>query len=106
MATTGAVATPKTTNPTLLAWVSEVTQMLQPAGVRWCDGSQAEYDAMIRLMVDGGTAMWLDPGQASQQHLRAVGSRRRGPRRGPHLHLLPGRRATPAPPTTGPSRKS
>ena len=60
MASTGAVATPKTSNPTLLAWVAEITQMLQPAAVHWCDGSKGEYDAMIRLMVDGGTAMWLD----------------------------------------------
>jgi phosphoenolpyruvate carboxykinase (GTP) len=34
--------------------------MCQPEQVVWCDGSQAEYQTMLRLMVQGGTAQWLD----------------------------------------------
>ena len=42
-----------TKNRKLLDWVKEVEAMCQPNGVHWCDGSQAEYDEMIRLMVEG-----------------------------------------------------
>ncbi|MCB1126863.1 MAG: hypothetical protein KDM81_10225, partial [Verrucomicrobiae bacterium] len=35
-----------TTNPALLAWVEEMRQLCTPASVFWCDGSQAEYDAL------------------------------------------------------------
>ncbi len=47
-------ATP-TSNPRLLAWVEEVVKLCKPARVHWCDGSQAEYDALCELMVKGGT---------------------------------------------------
>ncbi len=49
------------TNPKLLAWVEDMRAMCKPDRVVWCDGSPAEYQAMLRLMVDAGTAMWLDP---------------------------------------------
>ncbi len=38
------------------AWVADVTAMCQPDRVRWCDGSPAEYAAMVRLMVHAGSA--------------------------------------------------
>jgi len=60
MVTTSAVSQSPTTNPKLLAWVEEMTRMLQPDAVRWADGSQSEYQEMAQLMVDSGTAMWLD----------------------------------------------
>src|SRR5512139_4296944 len=41
----------------LEAWVNEVAAMCQPDRVHWCDGSQAEYQLMIRLMVQAGTAI-------------------------------------------------
>ncbi|MCP5527285.1 MAG: phosphoenolpyruvate carboxykinase (GTP) [Verrucomicrobiales bacterium] len=44
-----------TTNPALLAWVEEMRQLCTPASVFWCDGSQAEYDALCNLMVEAGT---------------------------------------------------
>ena len=49
-----------TRNPRLLAWVEEMTALCQPDDVRWCDGSQAEYDEMFRLMLASGTAERLD----------------------------------------------
>ncbi len=49
-----------TSNAKLAAWVEEVRTMCQPRSVRWCDGSQAEYDEMIHVMVEGGTARRLN----------------------------------------------
>jgi phosphoenolpyruvate carboxykinase (GTP) len=43
-------------NKKLLQWVQEVQAMVTPDKVVWCDGSQAEYDAMIQIMVDAGAA--------------------------------------------------
>ncbi len=40
----------------LIAWVDEVTALTTPDAVVWCDGSAAEYAAMIQLMVDAGLA--------------------------------------------------
>jgi phosphoenolpyruvate carboxykinase (GTP) len=48
-------------NRKLEAWVQEVAAMCQPERVAWCDGSAAEYQTMLRLMVQAGTAQWLDP---------------------------------------------
>ncbi|MFY9676300.1 MAG: phosphoenolpyruvate carboxykinase (GTP) [Terriglobales bacterium] len=44
----------------LLAWVEEVAQLCKPDRVHWCDGSDDEYQAMIRLMVLAGTAIPLN----------------------------------------------
>ncbi|MBI5710385.1 MAG: phosphoenolpyruvate carboxykinase (GTP) [Candidatus Eisenbacteria bacterium] len=49
-----------TTNKKLDAWVNEMAVMCQPDRVVWCDGSELEYQTMLRLMVQAGTAMWLD----------------------------------------------
>jgi phosphoenolpyruvate carboxykinase (GTP) len=43
----------------LEAWVDEVAAMCQPDRIHWCDGSQAEYQLMLRLMVQAGTAIPL-----------------------------------------------
>ncbi len=47
-------------NPRLQAWVEEMRAMCRPERVVWCDGSDAEYQEMLRLMVHAGTALWLD----------------------------------------------
>jgi phosphoenolpyruvate carboxykinase (GTP) len=44
----------------LKAWVEEVQAMCHPERVVWCDGSPAEYQEMLRLLVHAGTAQWLD----------------------------------------------
>jgi phosphoenolpyruvate carboxykinase (GTP) len=53
----------KMTAPTrhakLLAWVDAIAKMAQPDSIVWCDGSKAEYDAMIQLSVNGGLAIPL-----------------------------------------------
>ena len=47
-------------NAKLDAWVEEVAALCKPDRVHWCDGSQAEHEEMIRLMVHAGTATPLD----------------------------------------------
>jgi phosphoenolpyruvate carboxykinase (GTP) len=39
------------------AWVHEIAAMCQPDRVHWCDGSPAEYQSMLRIMVQAGTAI-------------------------------------------------
>jgi len=48
-------------NKTLLAWVNEIATLCQPDRVVVCDGSEREYQAMLRMLVHAGTAQWLDP---------------------------------------------
>ena len=43
-------------NKKLVNWVAEVQAMVKPDKVVWCDGSKAEYDNMIKIMVDAGMA--------------------------------------------------
>jgi len=43
----------------LTAWVEEITQLCKPDRVQWCDGSPEEYQSMLRLMVQTGSAIWV-----------------------------------------------
>jgi len=45
----------------LLALVEDMTRLCQPDRVHWCDGSQAEVDALCEQMVRGGTFIRLNP---------------------------------------------
>ena len=49
-----------TRHDTLLQWIEEVKLLCQPDNVRWCDGSQAEYDEMCSLLVANGTFIKLN----------------------------------------------
>src|SRR5208337_1329985 len=42
-------------------WVMEIKQICKPDRVHWCDGSAEEYREMVRLMVQTGTAIPLNP---------------------------------------------
>lgn len=44
----------------LLAWVDEVAQLTTPDNIVWANGSKEEYQAMLDLMVESGSAKWLD----------------------------------------------
>ncbi|MCC7145614.1 MAG: phosphoenolpyruvate carboxykinase (GTP) [Phycisphaeraceae bacterium] len=55
-----ATSTTATKNKKLLAWVEKISRMCQPENIVWCDGSQAEYQNMLDLMVQSGTAKWLN----------------------------------------------
>ena len=43
----------------LVQWVEEAALLCKPDRVHWCDGSHDEYQAMLRLMILGGTAIPL-----------------------------------------------
>jgi len=43
-------------NKKLLAWVEEMATLAQPDNIVWCDGTDAEWDAMWDILVKGGTA--------------------------------------------------
>ena len=49
-----------TTNTKLTGWVREIAALAKPDRVRWCDGSNDEYQEMLQLLVDTGAAMWLN----------------------------------------------
>ena len=53
-------------NKQLDAWVQEMAAMCQPEQVVWCDGSPAEYDRMLHLMEQSGTAIRLN--EAKRPH--------------------------------------
>ncbi len=56
-----ASASPPTTNPKVLAFVEEAKALFKPDDVVWCDGSKEEYQSLLKSLVDGGSAIWLDP---------------------------------------------
>jgi phosphoenolpyruvate carboxykinase (GTP) len=60
-ASMGSPASPRTRNPKVLAFVEECRALFKPEQVYWCNGTKAEYQAMLKALVDGGTAMWLNP---------------------------------------------
>ena len=56
-------------NPTLFAWVEKMRQLCQPDSVHWCDGSQAEYDALCEQLVKQGTFERLNPAKRPNSFL-------------------------------------
>ena len=58
-----------TRHDTLLQWIEEVKQLCQPDNVRWCDGSQAEYDEMCALLVANGTFLKLNEAKRPNSYL-------------------------------------
>ena len=45
----------------LQGWVDDVARLTQPERVHWCDGSEAENDALIDLMLGNGDLVELNP---------------------------------------------
>jgi phosphoenolpyruvate carboxykinase (GTP) len=55
----------------LAEWVSQVAALCQPDSIHWCDGSPEEYQLMLRLMVQAGTAMRMDPARPNSIFVRS-----------------------------------
>ncbi|MCX6245276.1 MAG: phosphoenolpyruvate carboxykinase (GTP) [Bacteroidetes bacterium] len=49
-----------TQNKKLINWVNEWAALCQPDHVHWCDGSEAENDRLLEMMVSSGMAVRLD----------------------------------------------
>src|SRR5580704_9355791 len=47
-------------NKPLTQWVEQLAQLCKPDRIHWCDGSTAEYQTMLRLMIQTGVAIPLD----------------------------------------------
>ncbi len=58
-----------TKNNKLIQWVEEMAKMCQPDSIYWCDGSQKEYDNMVKIMVDSGLATPLNPSKRPNSYL-------------------------------------
>jgi len=58
-----------TQNKRLLAWVAEAEAMCKPDCVTWCDGSSAEYNRMMKVMLESGMANQLNPAKRPNSFL-------------------------------------
>jgi len=61
VATTSTSGTPPTSHRALIEWVEQIAAHTQPDAVHWCDGSQAEWDALAEQLVQAGTLVRLNP---------------------------------------------
>jgi phosphoenolpyruvate carboxykinase (GTP) len=53
----------------LKKWIEDAVALMQPESVVVCDGSQAEYDSMIKIMVAAGLATPLNPAKRPGSYL-------------------------------------
>ncbi len=56
-------------NEKLVAWVEEMAGLCEPDQIHWCDGSAAEYQQLIDLMLESGTARALDETKRPNSYL-------------------------------------
>mgnify|MGYP001043455733 FL=1 len=56
-------------NKEFKAWLNEVVELCKPNDVRFCDGSQEEYDELCELMVRTGTFKRLNPAKRPNSFL-------------------------------------
>ena len=56
-------------NKRLIEWVGEVAALTKPDAIRWCDGSQAEYDELCELLVSAGVFKRLNPAKRKNSFL-------------------------------------
>jgi phosphoenolpyruvate carboxykinase (GTP) len=56
-------------NQKLIQWVADVAALTKPDKIRWCDGSQAEYDEFCELLVNAGVFKRLNPAKRKNSFL-------------------------------------
>ena len=56
-----AAGPPPTKHARLLAWVAEIAALTKPKAIRWCDGSDAEWQELTQELVALGTLKRLNP---------------------------------------------
>jgi len=56
-------------NIRLLAWVREMAALMQPDNIRWCDGSEAEYNELCGELVKAGTFKKLNEAKRPNSYL-------------------------------------
>jgi phosphoenolpyruvate carboxykinase (GTP) len=56
-------------HPGLRSWIQQMVELCEPDAVHWCDGSEAEYDALCDEMVESGTFIRLNPAKRPNSFL-------------------------------------
>jgi phosphoenolpyruvate carboxykinase (GTP) len=56
-------------NEKLNAWVQEIEELCKPDAVHWCDGSDAENNKLIQVMLEAGTARKLNESKRPNSYL-------------------------------------
>src|SRR3546814_2993113 len=49
-------------------WVADVAALTRPDRIHWCDGSDAEFDALVAAMQADGTLLPLNHDTRSEEH--------------------------------------
>ena len=56
-------------NKGLIKWVGDIAALTKPDHIRWCDGSQLEYDELCELLVQAGVFKRLNPAKRKNSFL-------------------------------------
>ena len=59
----------KTNNQALLKWLDKMVNMCEPKEVRWCDGSEDEWDELCGLMIKQGSMIALNKEKRPNSYL-------------------------------------